>query len=190
MPDVMRSLVELQDVRRDFDGRAGVVRAVDGVSLTIRRGRTLGLVGESGSGKSTLGRLALRLESMSGGRVVYDGTDLTEMNGRQLRRLRARFQMIFQDPVSSLNPRMRVGETIVEPLAELAVADKRQRAARRDELIDMVGLTPSTVHRYPRELSGGQAQRVGIARALRSRHSSWSPTSPCRRWMRLSAHRS
>jgi oligopeptide/dipeptide ABC transporter ATP-binding protein len=144
-----------------------VVRAVDDVSLEIRRGETFGLVGESGSGKSTLARLLLRLDRPTGGRILFDGTDIASLSPRELRRLRWRMQIVFQDPFASLNRRRTVEQTIELPIRvhqpELGSA---ARAERVRELLDLVGLRPSHARAYPRELSGGQCQRVSIARAL------------------------
>jgi peptide/nickel transport system ATP-binding protein len=164
-------LLDLRDVHRHFPGSGGTVRALDGVSLTIAPGDALGLVGESGCGKSTLGRVSLGLERVDKGAVLIDGTDLTAISKRDLRLLRKRMQMVFQDPISSLNPRMTVGRIIAEPLHELQVGDRPVRPARVRELLDLVGLSASFVSRYPGQLSGGQAQRVAIARALAVRPS-------------------
>ncbi|MFI2652312.1 ABC transporter ATP-binding protein [Micromonospora fulviviridis] len=144
----------------------GVVHALAGVSLTVGDGEALGIVGESGCGKSTLAKLLVRLEDPTSGRVELDGVDLTEMRGPALRRQRRNIQMLFQDPYSSLNPRLRVGQTLGEVLAVHRLADGRQRERRVGELLEMVGLGPAFADRYPHELSGGQRQRVGIARAL------------------------
>ena len=142
------------------------VRAVDGVSFTIGRGETLGLVGESGSGKSTLGRLVLRLIEATSGTVTFDGQDVGSLTGRQLTRLRSRMQLVFQDPVSSFNPRMTIEQVLSEPMTVHGVGTPASRRARCRELLDLVGLPSSALTRYPHQFSGGQAQRIGIARAL------------------------
>jgi oligopeptide transport system ATP-binding protein len=145
----------------------GEVRAVDGVTFTIRRGETLGLVGESGCGKTTTGRCILLLERPTAGEIFYDGIDLTKLKHSELTPLRRRIQVIFQDPYSSLNPRMKVGDIIAEPMKVHAVEhDARRRATRVRELLSICGLNPNFADRYPHEMSGGQRQRVGIARAL------------------------
>ena len=152
-------------------GRGRTLRAVDAVSLRVERGETVGLVGESGCGKSTLGRCLLRLQTVSDGAVRFAGEDITSASMRTLRPLRARMQMVFQDPVASLNPRRRVGDLIAEPLRVHRLPDGRSRnprevAARVSELLDLVGLRADQMQRYPHEFSGGQRQRIGIARAL------------------------
>ena len=143
------------------------LRAVDGVSLAVRRRETLGLVGESGCGKSTLGRLALRLEEPTSGEVHYREVDLTRLGRQELRRLRPRLQMVFQDPLGSLNPRMRVWQSVAEPIRLHGLSNGSLRSQVRD-LFERVGLAEEHLERYPHELSGGQQQRVGIARALAS----------------------
>ena len=149
-----------------FERRVGEVRAVDGVSLEVRRGETLGLVGESGCGKSTFARAVIRLVDATDGRIEFDGTDITKLQGDELRRIRRRMQMIFQDPYASLNPRMTIGSMLSEPLRVHRIARGREAATRVQRLIEIVGLPRNAINRYPHEFSGGQRQRAGIARAL------------------------
>jgi peptide/nickel transport system ATP-binding protein/oligopeptide transport system ATP-binding protein len=166
------SLLEVESVVKDFSTRgpyyasrdAGVVHAVDGVSFTLDAGETLGLVGESGCGKSTTGRMVLRLLDPTSGTIRFDGAETHSLKGRELRRLRRRMQIVFQDPSASFNPRMRVQETIAEPLEIQGM--KHQARERVPQLLEMVGLKPEHAARYPHEFSGGQRQRIGIARAL------------------------
>ena len=149
-----------------FQKQVGAVRAVDDISFEVKRGETLGLVGESGCGKSTTGRAILQLHRPTSGSVEFDGTDLTKLKGEDLRKMRRKMQMIFQDPYASLNPRMTVGEIIREPLIVHNVVTEAEGTERVKELLDLVRLNPSFASRYPHEFSGGQRQRVGIARAL------------------------
>ncbi|MGH7357045.1 MAG: ABC transporter ATP-binding protein [Candidatus Rokuibacteriota bacterium] len=170
-PDV---LLEVRHLRKHFQvstglfgGRSGTVRAVDDVSFSIRRGETLGLVGESGCGKTTTGRCILMLERPTSGEILFEGRNLAALPEAEIRPLRRRMQVIFQDPVASLNPRMTIGQIVAEPLkVHGVVPDATARAARVRELLGHVGLLAQHAARYPHELSGGQRQRVGIARAL------------------------
>jgi oligopeptide transport system ATP-binding protein len=168
------TLLEVRDLKKHFpitrgiiiQRQVGAIKAVDGVSFDIYRGETLGLVGESGCGKSTTGRTILQLYRPTSGDVRFEGEDLVEMKGEQLRRQRRKMQMIFQDPYASLNPRMTVGSIVGEPLEVHNVASGRARQERVQELLNLVGLNPYFVNRYPHEFSGGQRQRIGVARAL------------------------
>jgi len=160
-------LVEIKDLKKYFPASHNqVVRAVDGVSFTIRRGETLGLVGESGCGKTTVGRCVLRLVEPTSGEIRFDGRDLMNLGHGELRALRRRMQIIFQDPYSSLDPRMKVGAIIAEPLEIHGAGARRERKDRVAELLRVVGLDPDYANRYPHQFSGGQRQRIGIARAL------------------------
>ncbi|MFE9883927.1 dipeptide ABC transporter ATP-binding protein [Streptomyces scopuliridis] len=160
------ALLEAVGLRREFRRGRRTVTAVDGVSLTVRPGETLGIVGESGSGKTTLGRMLVRLLDPSAGGLRYRGTEIATASEKELRPYRRELQMVFQDPVSSLNPRRSVGESVADPLRAAGVLDERRIVARVRELLDRVGLDPDRYDRYPHEFSGGQRQRVGIARAL------------------------
>jgi oligopeptide transport system ATP-binding protein len=146
--------------------QVGAVHAVDGVTFDVHKGETLGLVGESGCGKSTTGRTILQLYRPTSGRVIFEGKNLVEMKGEDLRKTRQRMQMIFQDPYASLNPRMTVGEIIGEPLIIHKVASGKEVQQRVENLLELVGLNPAFENRYPHEFSGGQRQRIGVARAL------------------------
>jgi oligopeptide transport system ATP-binding protein len=149
-----------------IERKVGEVRAVDGVSFTIGSGETLGLVGESGSGKSTTGYCILQLLKPTSGSVRFEGTELTTLGREELRRMRREMQIVFQDPYSSLDPRMTVGDIVGEPLIVHGIGTRRDRSVRIRELLDVVGFNPSFTNRYPHEFSGGQRQRIGIARAL------------------------
>jgi len=149
-----------------FERRVGAVQAVDGVSLEVYPGETLGLVGESGCGKSTFARAVIRLVDATDGTIFFDGVDVTALQGDALRRMRRRMQMIFQDPYASLNPRMTIGSMLAEPLRVHGIARGTEARNRVRELIEIVGLPRNAVNRYPHEFSGGQRQRAGIARAL------------------------
>jgi oligopeptide/dipeptide ABC transporter ATP-binding protein len=161
-----QTLVQITDLKKHYPAGKQLVRAVDGVSFTIERGETLGLVGESGCGKTTVGRCLLRLVEPTGGAVNFDGLDLLQLGKRELRALRRRMQIVFQDPYSSLNPRLRVGSIIGEPLEIHGLGTKQERRDRVAELLRVVGLDPDYANRYPHQFSGGQRQRIGIARAL------------------------
>ena len=168
-------LVQVRDLKMFFPITEGAiiprvvahVKAVNGISFDIRRGETLGLVGESGCGKTTTGRCLLQLEKATAGSIVYDGQDLTKLDKAGMRPLRQRIQVIFQDPYSSLNPRMKIGDIIAEPMmVHKTEPDAASRNKRVLELLSLCGLNPKFADRYPHEMSGGQRQRVGIARAL------------------------
>jgi oligopeptide transport system ATP-binding protein len=172
-PELGEALVEAENLKVYFPIYAGIlqrkvgdVRAVDDVTFEIRRGETLGLVGESGCGKSTTGRALIRLREATGGSVRFDGKDLSGMSREELRRMRRRMQIIFQDPYSSLNPRMTVGSIVAEPIETHKLARGAEKAERVRELLRLVGLNPQFTNRYPHEFSGGQRQRIGVARAL------------------------
>jgi oligopeptide/dipeptide ABC transporter ATP-binding protein len=171
---VSEPLVAVEDLKVYFpiksglvlDRHVGDIKAVDDVSLTIRRGETLGLVGESGCGKSTLGRAILRLYEPDEGRIVFDGQDITHLGESDLRPLRRRMQMVFQDPFASLNPRHSVGRIVSEPLKAHGIASRGRATAIVRELLQRVGLPADAIGRYPHEFSGGQRQRIGVARVL------------------------
>ncbi len=167
------ALLEVENLKKYFPVKKGIlsrtvgeVRAVDGISFTINRGETLGLVGESGCGKTTVGRTILRLIEPTAGRISFNGENLLELDGERLRSLRASLQIIFQDPFSSLDPRMNVGQIIAEPIRNHMKISKTEVQQRVADLMERVGLHPEQISRYPHEFSGGQRQRIGIARAL------------------------
>jgi peptide/nickel transport system ATP-binding protein len=169
-----RPLLEVTELVKHFPVKRGLlvdrevdrVRAVDGVSLSVRSGETLGLVGESGSGKSTLCRAALQLTKPDSGSVRFEGREIAGLSPRRMRPLRREIQMIFQDPYASLNPRKRVGQIVAEPLKLHGIAKGRELRSQVQELLERVGLSPEHFERFPHEFSGGQRQRIGIARAL------------------------
>ena len=168
-----QKLVEVENLKKYYPVTVGLlsrhvadVKAVDGVSFYITEGETLGLVGESGCGKSSLGRTLLRLEEPTAGRVLYKGSDITRWDKKQLKEWRKETQIVFQDPQSSLDPRMTIGDSIGEALLIHGVGTEKERLERVEELLTRVGLEPGHATRYPHELSGGQKQRIGIARAL------------------------
>jgi oligopeptide transport system ATP-binding protein len=167
------TLLNVDDLKMHFpiyrgvlQRQVGAVRAVDGVSFDVKRGETLGLVGESGCGKSTTGRTILQLYRPTSGKVTFDGTDLVHLKGEELRQMRRKMQMIFQDPYASLNPRMTVAQLVGEPLMVHSVATGAEINERVQHLLEVVNLNPAFASRYPHEFSGGQRQRIGVARAL------------------------
>lgn len=164
--DPLAPVLQLVDLVKHFGSGASPVRAVDGVSLTVVPGEVVGLVGESGSGKTTLGRCVVRLETVTSGQVLIRGVDIAGMSRGRLRGLRKQFNIVFQDPSSSLNPRMTVADIITEPLRLHKMGNAGARRERLDEILEQVGLRPQVARRYPHELSGGQRQRVSLARAL------------------------
>ena len=160
-------LLEVKNLKKYFKTPKGMLHAVDDVSFTIDRGRTLGVVGESGCGKSTTGRAILRIVEPTEGEILFDGEDIRSLGKDQMRRMRTRMQIIFQDPFSSLNPRKTVSETIAEPLKlNGIITDKGKRMERVAEIMEIVGLAERLYNAYPHELDGGRRQRIGIARAL------------------------
>lgn len=168
------NLLEVKDLVKYFPVQQGVlssrfgakVRAVDGVSFSVKRGETLGLVGESGSGKSTAGRSIMRLLEPTSGQVTFDGTDVLALKGKDFKAFRRDVQIIFQDPYASLNPRMTIGEIVTEPLKIHRIGTAREQIKQARDLLEITGLNPEHINRYPHEFSGGQRQRIGIARAL------------------------
>src|SRR5437764_3957170 len=161
-------LLEVKELVKHFplDGSTDVLRAVDGVSFDIRSGETLGLVGESGCGKSTIGRCILRLYEPTSGRILFENKDITRLSGSDMRSLRRDMQIIFQDPYSSLNPRLTIFSIVSEPMTIHGTGNKSDRRERVAGLLKKVGLDPTYMNRYPHEFYGGQRQRIGIARAL------------------------
>lgn len=173
--DLGDTLIDVQGLKMHFPITEGIVmhrvvaqvKAVDGVSFRIQKGETLGLVGESGCGKTTTGRCILQLENPTNGQILYDGVDLNTLSSKQMVPYRQKIQVIFQDPFSSLNPRMKIGEILSEPMrVHKIITDKRARDERVLDLLKVCGLSPRFADRYPHEMSGGQRQRVGVARAL------------------------
>jgi oligopeptide/dipeptide ABC transporter ATP-binding protein len=170
----MSDLLQVEDLKMHFPITRGIVfqkqvaavKAVDGVSFSVGRGETLGIVGESGCGKSTLARCILRLLDPTGGKVMFEGHDITHLSRAEMRPLRREMMMVFQDPYASLNPRKRVGFTIAEPLEVNDIGTATERKRRVQELLEIVGLSPEHYNRFPHEFSGGQRQRIGVARAL------------------------
>ncbi|GAB4407800.1 MAG: ATP-binding cassette domain-containing protein [Anaerolineales bacterium] len=162
----MSALVEVKNLKKYFETPRGMLHAVDDVSFSIEKGKTLGIVGESGCGKSTLGRVMIHLLDSTGGSIYFEGEDITNPGRRKLRRLREDMQIIFQDPYSSLNPRMTVEQTIMEPLVISGRYSKKERQREAERLMAMVGIDQRLRLSYPHELDGGRRQRVGIARAL------------------------
>ena len=169
-----KTLVDVRDLKMYFPVTRGIVfqrvvgnvRAVDGISFSIERGQTMGLVGESGSGKTTIGRTIVRLYKPTAGQILFDNKDLATLGGEELRHIRQRVQMIFQDPYASLNPRYTIGSLIAEPMHIFKVASRAEIRERTAELLRVVGLRSEYIDRYPHEFSGGQRQRIAVARAL------------------------
>lgn len=168
----MEKIMEVVNLKKYFTlkdslfSRKRVLRAVDDVSFELYKGETLGLVGESGSGKSTTGRTILRLTEPTSGQIFYHGQDISNLSGEKMREMRKNMQMIFQDPYASLNPRMTIGESILEPILSHGLLESKEAVSRVFELLELVGLDAEYYYRYPHQFSGGQRQRVGIARAL------------------------
>lgn len=173
LKDKQDVLLEVKDLKKYypvtkgfFRRKIGDVKAVDGISLTLKKGETFGLVGESGCGKSTTGRTILRLENPTSGKIIFDGKDITNIKGKELRQMRKNFQMVFQDPYASLNPQMMVGHIVGEPLRNYTKKSYKKLEKQVKDLIKRVGLREEDYYKYPHEFSGGQRQRIGIARAL------------------------
>ena len=163
-------LVDIKDIKQYFKvevkNKKANLKAVDGVSLQIRKGETFGLVGESGCGKSTLGKSLLHLHPLTSGSIIFDGENISHLKGKELKKFRCQAQMIFQDPASCLNPRRKIVDILMEPYVIHGMYDKKERLKKAQELCDKVGLSQTYLSRYPHEMSGGQKQRIGIARAL------------------------
>lgn len=162
----MNAVMTVENLKKYFPVRGGAVHAVDDVSFSVHKGETLGLVGESGCGKSTTGRVLVRLEDPTAGKVLFKGRDIASLKSDEMREIRREIQIIFQDPFSSLDPRKSVGETIGKPLEIYGEGTKKEREAKVDALMAQVGLSRNNYNKYPHELDGGRRQRVGIARAL------------------------
>lgn len=163
----MSTILEIQHLKKYFKTPKGMLHAVDDVSFSLEQGHVLGVVGESGCGKSTLGRTILHLIDSTDGKIIFEGTDITNLKKQELKELRKSMQIIFQDPFSSLNPRMTVGEIIAEPMKITKMfSSGQERTARVRELMDIVGLSERFMNSYPHELDGGRRQRIGIARAI------------------------
>ncbi|MBM3208093.1 MAG: ATP-binding cassette domain-containing protein [Chlamydiae bacterium] len=161
-----QAILSIQNLKKFFPTKSGLLKAIDDISIDIHAGEVLGLVGESGCGKSTLGKILMKLEQPTEGKVLFEGNDITEISQSSLRAHRKNIQMIFQDPYASLNPRMTVSDIIAEPIDIHRLYQGAQREGKIDELLDTVGIDVSFKNRFPHELSGGQRQRIGIARAL------------------------
>lgn len=185
----MANLIEVKNLKKYFETPKGLLHAVDDVSFNIKAGRTMGVVGESGCGKSTLGRTLIHLLDSTGGNIFFEGKEVTHVNARQLYDLRADMQIIFQDPYSSVNPRMTVEQTISEPLLISGRFSKKELEAETERLMDMVGVDRRLRLAYPHELDGGRRQRMGIGRALALNPSSLYVTNRCRLWMCQYRHR-
>ena len=163
----MEAQLEVKDLKKYFNTPAGLLHAVDGVNFSIEKGTTLGVVGESGCGKSTLGRVILHLLDSTDGQIIFEGKDITKISGKELKEVRRDMQMIFQDPFSSINPRMNVQSTIAEPMQIYKTCKTKEELQKRvRDLMDTVGLAQRVANAYPHELDGGRRQRIGIARAL------------------------
>ena len=184
-------LLTVEDLFVSFTRGGNTVQAVAGVSFTLQEGETLGLVGESGCGKTTTGRAIVQVEKPTSGKVTFQGTELTSLDRGDLRKMRTEMQMIFQDPISSLNPRRRVADIVAEPLTIWQIGTKEERRAKVNAMLDSVGIDPDVAgNRYPREFSGGQCQRISIARGSSSNRSSWCVTRSSRPSMSPSRRRS